>query len=216
MLYTTAEKTFRHTSFKVGLRAEETLSYGHSVTSDESFKRNYFNLFPSMYIMHTLNGDKGSSLFLNYSKRLQRPSFNNLNPYRLQVHDYMVVTGNPNLLPQYTHNLQAGYNFLTNYNLDVYYSSTKNLIALLAYTIDNNEVEYKSFNFKNEKEYGFNLNASPCISKIWKTNNGITLYRLSTASTNLGNSMTTLAAKSIQTINQKKYQSLTYLSLNYS
>ncbi|KQR70218.1 outer membrane beta-barrel protein [Pedobacter sp. Leaf176] len=212
MLYTTLEKTIGPNSIKIGLRAEQTLSNGLSVTSGDAFKRKYFSLFPSVYLMRTLNEDKGSSLFLNYSKRLQRPSFNDLNPYRLQVHDYMVLTGNPNLLPQYSHNIQAGYNFLSHYNFDLYYSSTNNLIALLANTIDNNVVEYKSYNFRDGREYGLNLNASPRISKSWQSNYSLSLYRASTSINNLGNSKITLAAKSMHTISFKKLPTLDIIS----
>jgi len=208
MFYTTLEKTVGSNSIKIGLRAEQTLSNGLSVTSGDDFKKKYFSLFPSVYLLRTLDEDKGSSLFLNYSKRVQRPSFNDLNPYRLQVHNYMVLTGNPDLLPQYSHNIQAGYNFLSNYNFDIYYSSTTNLIALLANTIDNNVVEYKSFNFREGRDYGLNLNASPRISKTWQSNNSLSIYRASTSTNNLGNTKTTLAAKSMQTISFKKLPTL--------
>jgi outer membrane receptor protein involved in Fe transport len=208
MFYTTLEKTNGANSIKIGLRAEQTLSNGLSVTSGDDFKRKYFSLFPSVYLLRTLDDDKGSSLFLNYSKRVQRPSFNDLNPYRLQVHNYMVLTGNPDLLPQYSHNIQAGYNFLRNYNFDIYYSSTTNLIALLANTIDSNVVEYKSFNFRKGREYGLNLNASMTISKSWQSNNSLSVYRALTSTNNLGNTRTTLAAKSMQTISFKKLPKL--------
>jgi len=212
MVYTTLEKTIGPNSIKIGLRAEQTHSNGLSVTSGDDFKRKYFSLFPSVYLLRTLNEAKGSSLFLNYSKRLQRPSFNDLNPYRLQVHDYMILTGNPDLLPQYSHNVQAGYNFLNHYNFDIYFSSTSNLIALLANTIANNVVEYKSFNFRNGREYGLNLNASPQILKAWKSNYSLSLYRASASTNNLGNTKTTLAAKSMQTISLKKVPTLDIIS----
>ncbi|RZJ90299.1 MAG: TonB-dependent receptor [Chryseobacterium sp.] len=208
MLYTTLEKTIGRNSLKIGLRAEQTLSNGISVTSGDAFKRKYLSLFPSVYLMRLLNDDKGSSLFFNYSRRLQRPSFNDLNPYRLQVHDYMILTGNPDLLPHHSHNFQVGYNFLSHYNFDLYYSSTSNLIALLANTIANNVVEYKSFNFKAGKEYGLNINASPQISKAWKSSYSLSLYRASTSANNIGNTKTTLAVKSMQTISLKKVPTL--------
>jgi len=208
MFYATLEKAIGPNSIKIGLRAEETISNGLSVTSTDAFKRKYFGLFPSVYLMRTLNEDKGSSVFLNYSKRLQRPAFNDLNPYRLQVHDFMVLTGNPDLLPQYTHNIQAGYNFLSHYNVDVYFASTSNLIALLANTIDNNVVEYKSFNFKNGRSYGININTSHQLSKIWQSNNNLSVYQARASTNTLGNNKTTLAAKSMQTISFKKIPTL--------
>ncbi|EOR95233.1 TonB-dependent receptor, putative [Arcticibacter svalbardensis MN12-7] len=204
MLYSSWEKNVNKTSIKLGLRAEETVSNGNSITSVQSFNRNYLGLFPSFYLMQMLNESKRTSLYFNYSRRLQRPSFNDLNPYRLQVHDYSILTGNPDLLPQYTNNYQAGYIFFKNYTADIYFSATKNLIALLATPLENNVMEYKSFNFNNGKEYGLNLSIPVNISKIWTVANNLSLYRLSNEVNNVSTTYTTLYAKSIQTLNLKK------------
>ena len=204
MAYATLEKALGNTNIKAGLRAEETFSDGKQISSGAQFNREYFGLFPSVYVMQTLDEAKGSAVFLNYSKRLQRPSFNDLNPYRLQVHDYTVLTGNPDLLPQYTHNIQVGYNFLRDYSIDAYYATTSNLIALLANTLDNNVVEYKSFNFRNGKEYGINMNASPTLTKVWTNNTSLSVYRFSTIANSLVNNKITLAARSTQTLSFKK------------
>lgn len=208
MFYAALEKSIGKTSIQLGLRAEETISKGNAVNTDQHFKRNYFGLFPSFYLMHLLQEDKGTSLYFNYSKRLQRPAFNDLNPYRLQVHNNMILTGNPDLLPQYTHNFQAGYNFLKYFSADIYFSYTRNLIALLANTIANNVVEYKSFNFSNGKEYGLNLSAAPTISGYWSMTNSLSLYQLSNVINNFKNSKATLSAKTIQTFTFKKLPSI--------
>lgn len=180
MGYLSFERTMGQTSVKTGVRGEQTYSRGHSLTSNESINQDYFGLFPSLFITQTINEKKGNSAHLNYARRVKRPGYNDLNPYRLQVHDYTVLTGNPNLLPQYTHSLQAGYILRNNYTADVYFLSTHNFIAQTARTIDSNIIEYQSKNYPNSTEYGISLNASATIAKIWNTNTGLQFYHTST------------------------------------
>jgi len=67
-------------------------------------------------------------MHLNYTRQLQRPSFTVLNPYRLQIDNLTYIVGNPDLLPQYTHSAQLGYDFSKGYSGNIYFLSTKNVI----------------------------------------------------------------------------------------
>lgn len=176
MFYASFERSFDKTSIKGGLRGEQTYSHGYSVTSNESIDKDYFGLFPSLFIDHVLNEKKGYSIHLNYSRRVKRPAYNDLNPYRLQVNDFTILTGNPDLLPQYTHNIQAGITLLHNFSADVFTSFTSNFIAQTATTFSGNVVEYKSKNYPGNTEYGLTLNAPFTIVKGWSMNNNVLFY----------------------------------------
>lgn len=178
MAYASLEKSIKKTSVKLGLRAEETFMKGNSITTDDQFNRKYLGLFPSLFIMRHLNEEKGSSVFFNYSRRLQRPSFADLNPYRLQFDDYLTQLGNPDLLPEYTHKLELGTTFLNGLSADVYYAVTTDKIAQLARPVGDNTIEYQTRNFSSSAEYGFSLNAPLKIFSWWNTNNGLVLYNL--------------------------------------
>jgi len=203
MGYASFEKTMGQTSVKAGVRGEQTYSRGHSLTSNESIDKDYFGLFPSLFINHTIHEKKGNSVHLNYSRRVRRPGYNDLNPYRLQVHDYTILTGNPNLLPQYTHSIQAGYTLRNNYTADVYFMSTHNFITQTARTVDSNIIEYQSKNFPNSTEYGISFNGATTIGKIWSINNGFSLYRVS-SQLNPTLTQTAFSIKTSQSITWKK------------
>lgn len=179
MFYGSFEKTIRKTSIKAGLRGENTWANGYSITLQQSIKRNYFGWFPSLFITQTLNEKKGNILVLNYARRVRRPGYNDLNPYRLQVHDFTVLAGNPNLMPQYTHSLRAGYTHRQNYTATVYFQSTSNYMAQTASTIDSNIIEYRSKNYPNNTEYGLSLEASVNITRTWNSRNSLLAYYLS-------------------------------------
>ena len=176
MAYGAYEKRIKQTSFKLGLRAEQTYAKGTSVNTGESIKRKYFGLFPSLFFDHTLQEKQGNSIHLNYSRQVRRPAFNDLNPYRLQLTEYSLITGNPDLLPQYTHSVRAGYTWHRELVVDVYVKTSSNFIAQTAATIDDKVIEHKSKNFPGNTEYGIAFSAPFAITKNWRANNNLTLY----------------------------------------
>ncbi|RYF11294.1 MAG: hypothetical protein EOO42_21520, partial [Flavobacteriales bacterium] len=79
MAYASLEKNWKLLNIKGGLRAEHTLMRGNSVTAGTKFTRNYLRLFPSVFISQKLREENGSTVYFNYSRRLQRPAFADLN-----------------------------------------------------------------------------------------------------------------------------------------
>jgi hypothetical protein len=212
MFYGSFEKTIRKTSIKAGLRGENTRANGYSITLQQSIQRNYFGWFPSLFISQNLNEKKGNVLVLNYARRVRRPGYNDLNPYRLQVHDFTILTGNPNLVPQYTHSLRAGYTHRQNYTATVYFQSTSNYMAQTATTIDSNIVEYRSKNYPNNTEYGFSLEAAFNITKAWNSRTSFLGYYLTSQLDEGRFSRQSFSIQSIQIITWKKVMDIDMVS----
>ncbi|MFL9485066.1 TonB-dependent receptor domain-containing protein [Chitinophagaceae bacterium LWZ2-11] len=203
MAYTSVEKRINRTNIKAGLRAEETYSNGNSITSNQVFSRSYFGLFPSIFITQTLNEAKGNSVHLNYSRRIERPTLSDLNPYRVQFDNSTALTGNPNLSPQYTQNIEAGVNLLHDYSANIYVAATGNVITLLANPASGNTIEYQSVNLNNSLEYGLLINAPYKILKDWSTQNNFSAYHLSYTFNNTTLRQTAYAARTVHTITLK-------------
>lgn len=203
MAYCSFEKILGKTSLKAGLRAEDTHVKGNSVSSHEQFKRQYFGLFPSIFILHSLNAKKSNSAYLNYSRRLERPSFSSLNPYRLQFDDYTISVGNPNLLPQYSNKVELGGSFSNNYMASIYFLKTENIVGELANPIANNIIEYQSQNFDNSTEYGINGSFQVKIFKNWEASNSLSLFSLSYRINDFKVKQTTFSGRSVHTITLK-------------
>jgi len=204
MAYASFEKTLDKTSIKAGLRAEETTVDGNSITSNQQFNRSYLGLFPSVFINHSFDAKKNEAIHFSYARRLQRPSYKDLNPYRLQVNDFIVTIGNPDLQPQYTHNFELGADFLKDWSANIYFAATTNAMAQFAQPIANNVLEYQTRNFSTSAEYGSNLNIPIRVNSWWNMNNGIQVYHLSYMLNNIRNTQTSFFAKSIQTLTFKK------------
>jgi hypothetical protein len=178
MAYASLEKRIKQTSIKAGLRAEQTYMNGNSVTSATTFKRDYFGLFPSLFVMQQLNEKKGNSMTFSYARRLSRPSFAYLNPYRLQFDDFLTQLGNPDLTPEYTNKFEIGSTLFKDYTLSLYYAKTTDKIAQLARPVGDKTIEYQPRNFNTSAEYGLSIDASVKIAPWWTTNNGLVFYNL--------------------------------------
>ena len=104
-------------NLQMGLRAENTDSDGNLVSNqqngDSRVERNYTNFFPSGGLTYQLN--QKNQLALIYSKRIQRPNYQSLNPFEYVIDELSFSKGNPFLQPQYTDNIKFSHTY--NYRL---------------------------------------------------------------------------------------------------
>ncbi|MBK1897530.1 TonB-dependent receptor [Chryseobacterium paridis] len=121
--YISAEKSVEKWTFQLGLRLENTQIKGNNAIANENFNRNYTKLFPTAYIMYAINKDNNISA--NYSRRINRPSFESLNPFRIVSNQYTYVEGNPFLQPSYTDNFELNYSY-KNWISKIYFSRLSN------------------------------------------------------------------------------------------
>lgn len=105
--YVTFNSSYEKLSYKIGLRAEDTRTLGKLINTNEVFKNNYFKLFPSLHMNVDLGKDR--SMRFTYSRRLQRPSINQLNPFGDYSDPRNVRSGNPALQPETTHSFELGF-----------------------------------------------------------------------------------------------------------
>ena len=102
--YLSASKKFsKALSAQLGLRLENTETRGYSQTLNQTNDHNYLKLFPTCYLTYQLGNDK--SIALSYSRRIDRPSYRSLNPFRLYFNSYDYSEGNPFLLPSFSNNV---------------------------------------------------------------------------------------------------------------
>jgi hypothetical protein len=151
-----------------GLRAEYTSIRGNSPTMNTSFERNYLGWFPSTYIQYEINERQG--LNLSYSRKINRPSYWQLNPFRLYIDPFTFTSGNPDLNPQYQNTITLRYN-LSGYSANLIYTHTSDLFQRDFVQDDTNRV--MSIIPKNEgtsETLSFNVFAPIKISKWYKLN----------------------------------------------
>ncbi|MBL7899349.1 MAG: TonB-dependent receptor, partial [Crocinitomicaceae bacterium] len=99
--YVTFARQFKKLGAKFGLRAEPTLTLAEMVTTNEQFEQNYFQLFPSAHLSYNFNDY--TILQLSYSRRINRPELDQLNPFTNYSDNLTLETGNPFLKPEIIH-----------------------------------------------------------------------------------------------------------------
>ncbi len=105
--YVTDKQTFGKFGVMGGLRSEQSLLNSHLVTIDSVVPNNYFSLYPTLHTSYSF--DENNQLQLNYSKRINRPEGDDLNPFPEYRDRYNISAGNPKLRPEQIHSIETGY-----------------------------------------------------------------------------------------------------------
>jgi hypothetical protein len=97
------------------LRVENTVSDGQLyalVLQQPTSQTQLHRFFPEW--RRNLPDESKNSLALTYSKRIERPNYQSLNPFEYQLDELSFFKGNPFLKPQYTDNIKLSHTLITN------------------------------------------------------------------------------------------------------
>lgn len=111
-------------SVQLGFRLENTQTNGYSATLDQEVKNDYLKLFPSLYLDYQLNDNHGFNF--TYGKRINRPGFGLLNPFRSYINSNSYSEGNPFLRPSFSNNFDFTYSFKKNLRTNIFFNKTIN------------------------------------------------------------------------------------------
>jgi iron complex outermembrane receptor protein len=125
--YLNYNRSFKNLSFNAGLRMETTDVFGELITYDPALQEDpvdqlYTDLFPSMGLSYSIK--QGNTLNINYGRRLNRPNYSVLNPFKVQESELSFRKGNPFLKPEIVNNFEIGYTHAWRYNVKLSYSHT--------------------------------------------------------------------------------------------
>ncbi len=105
-----------------GLRLENTKTKGiHAEMSQETIN-NYTKLFPSIYFSFAKND--ANNFGFSYGRRINRPNFSHLNPFRFYINDKSYSVGNPFLQPSFSDNIEFSHLYKKNLNTSIFLNIT--------------------------------------------------------------------------------------------
>ncbi|WFB69674.1 TonB-dependent receptor [Chryseobacterium sp. WX] len=166
--YISFEKSFNEKwSAKAGLRYEYSVVNGNSLTSGQRTENSYGKFFPTAYISYKSN--ENHTFNLNYSKRINRPGFRAINPYRWYININSYFTGNPFLKPSINHNFELSYVYKGKLSASAYFQRTVEAFSQLATLKGENRVSTFE-NYYNQNSMGVSLNYSDTFFKKWEAN----------------------------------------------
>lgn len=165
-----------------GIRFENTRTFVRTAAQGMVVNRDFGNFFPSLFYKKTINDNL--NLNLGFSRRIQRPTFNDLAPFVFFVDPNTFISGNPALLPAFIDGIKTDINF-RRANISLEYSHTKNPIGTLQPELDsiNKRQLFRSQNLDYHKIYSINLNIPWIINDWWdvQLNSGGFYNKLRTA-----------------------------------
>ncbi len=155
-------------SAQLGLRIENTTAHGNSSGKvyrnngwqnfDTTFTLNYTQLFPTAYVQYAAS--QKHSWVLNYGRRIRRPDYESLNPFVEFLDIYTFEQGNPNLRPQFSHNIELSHTYAGFLTTTLNYTKTNNIIQqVLEQNTDRQETFVKQANIANQRQLGIAVSA---------------------------------------------------------
>jgi iron complex outermembrane recepter protein len=154
---------------QLGLRVENTQSNGKQMTTGQNFTRNYTQLFPTAYLQYKAS-DK-SSYVLNYGRRIRRPNYQSLNPFIEYLDRYTYQQGNPDLKPQFSHNIELSHTYKSFLTTTLNYTQTNDIIQQVIQQNElTNETYVKQSNIAKQRQIGLAVSAAFPVTKWWKMN----------------------------------------------
>ena len=164
--YTTWSGQWDKWSLKLGLRAEQTDVKAISETLSETNNQSYLELFPSLYLSRKLG--ENNSINFDYSRRLSRPDYSDLNPFRYFLNENEFSEGNPELLPNFSHNFNLNLTIEDTYFIDFYYRDNGRYISNLIFQDNINQVVRDSYqNVLESVSYGLDFTIATSITDFW-------------------------------------------------
>lgn len=158
-------------SLNAGVRVEHTNSesklnrHDGIVQPDNNVTRDYVDFFPNAAL--TYNLDKKNTFSLSYSRRIDRPVYQDLNPFELKIDELTYIKGNSFLRPQYTDNIELSHTWNNTIITSVGYSYVKDYATQTTDTL-NNSTFLTSRNLASQKLFNASVSAPFTIQSWWR------------------------------------------------
>ncbi|MCW3105892.1 MAG: hypothetical protein JWQ09_398 [Segetibacter sp.] len=164
--YVNYNKQIKKWGFQFGLRFENTYSKGNQIKYNQIVTRNYRQLFPTSYISYSVN--KNNNLGLSYGRRIERPNYQDLNPFIYFLDKYTYREGNSYLTPQFSHNIELSHNYKGQLNTSVNFTRTTDIINDILQQNDTTKVTFQTKrNIAIRRNIGISISYNKPLTKYW-------------------------------------------------
>ena len=159
-------------NFQLGLRLENTKTSGFSETLNQETVNNYLKLFPTFYASYKKN--ENNTFSLNYGRRINRPRFDLLNPFRIYISSNSYSEGNPFLKPSFSDNFEFAHSYKEMLRTSVFVNAVTNGYGVL-FTSNpetNTQIVTRENYFKS-LNYGIGESYSAAFADWWQSENSL-------------------------------------------
>ncbi|HPE83371.1 MAG TPA: TonB-dependent receptor [Aequorivita sp.] len=164
--YINFEKDWEKWSIALGLRGEYTDVDAISRSLGEVNNQQYFDFFPSTSFHYTINENNG--IGLSYSRSVQRPRYQSLNPFKYYITERNFNSGNPKLVPAIEDKITLTFDHKGKLFFELYYQNVANSLDILV--LQNNENSTLSSvdaNMIKSYQYSFDITYFNSLNSWW-------------------------------------------------
>lgn len=167
-LYLSGNRTVKQWELQAGLRGEYTETKGVSRTTAQVNHNQYLKLFPTLYVKYRKN--EKNAFTINYSRRIERPGFWQMNPFRMYITPTSYTEGNPFLQPSFSHKGEVSWLWNDVFTASVFVQEYQHTFAQ-ASNVDTatTSVQYRQENLGNRLQYGFRTNVNFTAGHWWES-----------------------------------------------
>lgn len=152
-----------------GLRMEHTKNRGKlqalQPAANAIVERDYFDWFPNLSVSYA--ADAKHSIAVSYSRRIDRPRYQDLNPFQSQIDELTYQQGNPFLRPQYTQSVELRHTYAYKLSTTLSYSKVTDMFAQITDTIDGNRNFIQQRNMARQQIVSLNISYPFIIASWW-------------------------------------------------
>ena len=177
--YISVGKQFgEHWSVKLGVRGEYTYSLGNWLSADSVTRRSYFNPFPTAYIGYTTKPlgklQQPIAVSASYTRRIKRPNYWMLNPFRTYVDAYSYQEGNTELTPEFNNDVELHFSWTQYLNVTFNFAHTQDMFSQKTTILPDGMGFTKWTNFGTCTTHGGNISLTelPLVPKYTKAEDG--------------------------------------------
>ena len=153
--YLNLSKKLAKFDLSAGLRAEQTVVSG-TTAGAKVLDRNYLQWFPSASALYHVNQHFGVQT--SYSRRVNRPGFQQQNPFAFFIDSLTYTQGNPGLLPETSDNAQFAITYDNQPFARISYSKTEDVIIENAPRLEGTTTYTTAANLAEYERWSFELN----------------------------------------------------------
>ena len=171
--YISVGKQFgEHWSAKLGLRGEYTFSHGNWTSADSVTNKSYFDPFPTAYVGYTSSPlgklQQPIAVSASYTRRIKRPNYWMLNPFRTYVDAYSYQEGNTNLSPEFNNDVELHFSWTQYFNLTFNFAHTQGMFDRKTTILADGSGSMQWVNFGTCTTHGGNLSLTelPLVPKF--------------------------------------------------
>lgn len=162
-------------SMQLGLRSEHTHVKTHQVYTQQHSDTSYLQLFPSALIRYQISAER--SVGISVSKRIDRPTFGQLNPFVIFVDPSFQATGDPRLRPPISWSYQLNYSH-RQLDIALLYSKSKNTIDVVLMPVGQTKTTLQiPINFKSYEHIGLTASYPFRLNQHWNLTTNMNIFK---------------------------------------